>query len=103
MRGDISSHWRLSGSRHGQAGGAGGKRSDVSFALDVSVPVNARARVSLPTLGLEQVSVSEGGEAVWQDGAFRAGPDGITAARARAGYIDLEVGSGAYRFVLTGD
>ena len=102
VRGDISSHWRLSGSRHGPADGAGGKRSDVSFALDVSVPVNACARVSLPTLGLEQVSVSEGGEAVWQGGAFRAGPDGITAARARAGYIDLEVGSGAYQFLLTG-
>ena len=68
----------------------------------MSVPVNARARVSLPTLGLEQVSVSESGEAVWQGGAFRAGADGITAARARASYIDLEVGSGAYRFVLTG-
>ena len=36
VRGDISSHWR---------------RGESSFALDVTIPVNARARVSVPTLG----------------------------------------------------
>ena len=87
VRGQISSHWR---------------RTDQSFTLEVIIPVNSTARVSVPTLGLSNVTVSEGGNAVWQNNAYLAGSDGITSARARADFIDVNVGSGTYSFVLTG-
>ena len=87
VRGDISSRWQ---------------RADQSISLEVTIPVNSRARVSVPTLGLNNVSVSENGNAIWQDNAYHSGPDGITSATARAGYIDVNVGSGNYHFELTG-
>lgn len=87
VRGDVSSHWR---------------RSDRSITLEVTIPVNSTARVSVPTLGLSGIAVNEGGVAVWQNGAFIAGRDGIQSASARAGFVDVEVGSGSYSFVMTG-
>ena len=87
VRGQISSHWR---------------RTDQSFTLEVIIPVNSTARISVPTLSLTNVSVSEGGNAIWQNNAYLAGSDGITSARARADFIDVNVGSGTYSFVLTG-
>ena len=92
VHGAISSHWRLSG----------GAQNDRSISLDVTIPVNCRARVSVPTLGLRDVEVSEGGAAVWRDGSYIAGADGIMAASASAGYVSFEVGSGSYCFVLNG-
>ena len=88
VRGVISSHWR---------------RGESSFSLDVTIPVNARARVSLPTLGLENIAVSERNETVWQNDTFRPGPAGIDSACARAGFVDFELGSGSYQFQLTGE
>ncbi len=86
VRGQISSHWR---------------RTDQSFTLEVIIPVNSAARVSLPTLGLSNVSVSEGGAPIWQNNAYLAGRDGLTSAHARPGYIDIAIGSGKYHFELT--
>ena len=86
VRGQVSSRWR---------------RTDHSFSLEVNIPVNSAARVSLPTLGLSNVSVSEGGAPIWQDNAYLAGRDGLTSARARPGYIDIAIGSGKYHFELT--
>ncbi|MCY4413338.1 MAG: family 78 glycoside hydrolase catalytic domain [Caldilineaceae bacterium] len=87
VHGELSSHWQ---------------RTDQSISLEVTIPVNSRARVSLPTLGLSNISVSESGNAVWQDNAYVEGRDGLTSASPRAGYIDVNVGSGRYSFELTG-
>ena len=87
VRGELASRWR---------------RTDHSLSLEVTIPVNSTARVSVPTLGLSNISVSEGGNTIWQDNAYLPGGDGITFAVARAEYIDVEVGSGSYRFELTG-
>ena len=87
VRGELASRWR---------------RSDHSISLEVTIPVTSTARVSVPTLGLSNISVSEGGNTIWQDNAYLPGGDGITVAVARAEYIDVEVGSGSYRFELTG-
>ena len=87
VRGELASHWR---------------RTDHSLSLEVTIPVNSTARVSVPTLGLSNICVSESGDAIWQDDTYLPGGDGITSARARAGYIDVDVGSGAYHFELTG-
>ncbi|MYC93811.1 MAG: Bacterial alpha-L-rhamnosidase [Caldilineaceae bacterium SB0661_bin_32] len=87
VRGELASHWR---------------RTDCSFSLEVTIPINSAARVSVPTLGLSNISVSEGGNAIWQDNAYLPGRDGIISAVVRDEYIDVEVGSGSYRFELTG-
>ncbi len=87
VHGELSSHWR---------------RTDQSISLEVTIPVNSRARVSLPTLGLSNISVSENGITIWQDNAYHSGPDGVTSASPRAGYIDVNIGSGTYHFELTG-
>ena len=87
VRGQTLSHWQ---------------RTDHSFSLDVSIPVNSTARISLPTLGLSNISLSESGNTIWQNNAYLPGRDGITSARARAAYIDVDIGSGTYHFELTG-
>ena len=102
VRGEISSHWRIFGRRQSPTDGVGGKQSERSISLEVTIPVNCGACVSVPTLGLKDVAVSESGNAVWQDDAYLAGGDGIMSASARADYVDVEVGSGSYKFVLTG-
>ncbi len=87
VRGSISSHWR---------------RADQSITLAVTIPVNCRARVSVPALELKHVVVTEGGEVIWQDSAYVAGVAGITSGSASADYVTFEVGSGDYCFALSG-
>ena len=87
VRGELASHWR---------------RTDHSLSLEVTIPVNSTARVSVPTLGLSDISISEGGKAIWQDNAYLPGRDGITSACARTAYIDVDIGSGTYHFELNG-
>ena len=87
VRGQVSSHWR---------------RTDHSFSLEVTIPVNSTARISLPTLGLSNVSISENGNTIWQNNAYLPGREGIKSARTRPDYIDVEIGSGTYHFELTG-
>ncbi len=61
-----------------------------------------RATVSVPKIGLKDVTVAEGGEIVWRDGAYVSGIQGITGGSESAGYVTLEVGSGDYLFTMTG-
>ena len=87
VRGIVSSRW---------------KRAGESITLEVKIPVNSRASVSVPTLGLKNVSVGESDEVVWKDGAYVSGVAGIAAASANADYVTFDVGSGSYRFELRG-
>ncbi|MDP6637114.1 MAG: family 78 glycoside hydrolase catalytic domain [Phycisphaerae bacterium] len=87
VRGVISSSW---------------KRTKDSFVLAVEIPVNSTARVSVPTLGLKKVAVTEGGQAVWKNDSHIGRRDGIASARRDADWITFDVGSGSYRFELKG-
>jgi alpha-L-rhamnosidase len=87
VRGTVSSSW---------------KRDARSIMLAVTIPVNARARVSVPKMGLEHVTVAEGGEIVWTDGAFVGGVAGIAGGSGSADYVALDIGSGSYSFELSG-
>jgi alpha-L-rhamnosidase len=69
--------------------------------LVATVPPNATAVVSVPTLGLPAFQIRESELAVWQDDAPLAGAAGITAARASEGRVTFDVGSGTYRFTLS--
>jgi len=87
VRGQVAVHWRKDGR---------------SLAMDVTIPANSRAKVSVPTMGLKSVAVAEGGKTVWKDGAYVAGVVGISGASQSADYVAFDVGSGSYSFRLTG-
>ena len=58
VRGMVSSSWNRTGD---------------SISLDVTIPVNSEAKVSVPKLGLQDVVVEEGGKVVWRNGSYLAG------------------------------
>jgi alpha-L-rhamnosidase len=73
------------------------------IALNVTIPANCRARVSVPKMELADVTITEGGQTVWADGAFVGGVSGITGGRECALDVTFEVGSGDYAFTLIGN
>jgi alpha-L-rhamnosidase len=75
-------------------------RDAQSITLNVAIPVNSRATVSVPKMELSRVTITEGGETVWEDGAFVGGVPGIVGGSESTGDVTLEVGSGSYRFEL---
>jgi alpha-L-rhamnosidase len=85
VRGIISSSW---------------KRTGDSLALDVTIPVNAEAKVSVPTIGLKNVTITEAGKVIWKGGRFVKGVSGITAGSGTEDYITFDVGSGTYSFLV---
>jgi len=87
VRGVISSSW---------------KRTEDSFVLKIEIPVNSTAKVSLPALGLKEIAIIEGRKVVWKGGSYVKGTKGITAARRDGDGVTFDVGSGSYRFELTG-
>ncbi len=70
------------------------------FNMQVTVPVNTTAEVSVPKLGLGAAAVSEGGKAVWEKSVFRPGVAGIGAGEESGDAITFRVGSGLYNFRL---
>jgi len=87
VRGIISSSW---------------KKADASLTLEVTIPANATAQVSVPTLGLKKFAITEGDKAIWKDGVYIDGVAGIAAAHQDADWVTFDAGSGSYRFELTG-
>jgi len=87
MRGPVSSSW---------------KRKSNSLTLEVTLPVNSQAKVSVPKMGLENVTVEEGGKTIWKDGSYVNGTTGITDGSKSADYVTFDVGSGSYSFKLSG-
>lgn len=87
VRGIVSSQWQKDGK---------------TLRLDVRIPVNSRAKVSVPKVGLTDVTVREGGNNVWEDGEFVAGITGIASGSESQVYVTFDVGSGLYEFTLTG-
>jgi alpha-L-rhamnosidase len=85
VRGAVSSSWRL---------------TDSSFSLDVVVPANSSAQVSVPTFGLAAPAIQESGNTVWQGGSYVAGTPGFTGAAQDGDRVVFDVGSGPYSFVL---
>jgi alpha-L-rhamnosidase len=85
VRGMVSSSW---------------KKDGASIRLEVGIPVNSEAKVSVPRLGVHDVVVEEGGRVVWRDGSYVAGTAGITGGSESTDYITFDVGSGSYIFVL---
>jgi len=85
VRGIISSSW---------------KRTEDSFVLEIEIPVNSTAKVSVPTLGLKELTITESSQAVWKDDSYIDGVAGIADGRRDADRVTFDVGSGSYRFEL---
>jgi len=85
IKGKISSSWE--------------KKENI-FNLNVEIPVNSTAYVSIPKLGMKNVTISENGIPVWVDYRFNNEPEGIETGMDDKDYITLKVESGKYSFKL---
>lgn len=87
VRGKIASEW---------------KRNGNSLTLSVTLPVNSAGTVSVPKIGLKNVTITESGNPVWANNAFASGSAGITSGSDTDDYVTFAVGSGSYSFQLKG-
>jgi len=87
VRGIISSSW---------------KRTKNSFVLEIEIPVNSTAKVSVPTLGLNEFAITEGGKAIWRNDSYIDGVAGVADARRDVNWVTFDIGSGRYCFELSG-
>jgi len=87
VRGMVSSSWKQTGD---------------SLTLEVSLPANSQAKVSIPKIGMEDVTVKESEKIIFQDGSYIGGAPGITGGSESTQYITFDVGSGSYSFKLSG-
>jgi alpha-L-rhamnosidase len=68
--------------------------------LDVTIPVNSQAKVSVPKMGLEHVTIKESQKIIWKDGSYVGGAAGISGGSEDAWYVTFDVGSGSYSFEI---
>ena len=87
VRGEIAVDWR---------------RRDTAFELNVTIPGNVTAQVTLPKRGLQEVRVQEGERPFWGSGRPTSRVPGVTAVAEHGDRVTLQVGSGSYRFQLSG-
>jgi alpha-L-rhamnosidase len=88
VRGNVTSSWT---------------HTPGAVTLEVDVPVNSTASVSIPKdLEMTEITVREGDRVVWEKNHLAGGTPGITGAKYEKGRVTLEVGSGHYAFRLTG-
>ncbi len=74
------------------------EKNSNSLVLNVTLPVNSQAKVSVPRMGLDNVIVKESEKIIWEDGSFMEGVPGITGGSEEKDYVTFEVGSGSYSF-----
>ncbi len=79
------------------------EKGDGTLDMRVTIPVNSRAIVSVPGIGLRNVSVKEGNKTIWKDGGYIAAVEGISGGRESEDYVTFEVGSGSYEFRAVGE
>ena len=87
IRGIISSNW---------------SRDNDLFNLQIKLPCNTKASVSIPKMGLKEVTVKEGGKLIWKNRSFLKVVEGISKGAEDKEYVTFEVGSGLYSFQLRG-
>jgi len=66
---------------------SGWKKDGRSLTLDVTIPPGSRANVSVPTMNLKNVAVSESGKTVFGNGACVTGVAGIIGGAESADYV----------------
>ena len=86
VRGTVVSQWERGG--------------QYALVLNVTVPVNTRAEIFVPTLGIarQRVVISEGDSVIWNSGSAKANTRGVQFQAAERDYVVFRVGSGNYSF-----
>ncbi len=77
------------------------EKSVGALVVDVTIPANTSATVSLPGTGSS--TIKESGAKVWSNGTYINGVAGISGASANRDRVDVAVGSGTYSFRVTDD
>lgn len=85
VRGNVSVEWT--------------RKVGTSFDLKVTIPAGMEADIEIPTLGLNNPQIAEGGTAVWNY-AYVPGTPGLTGADATSDSVDFHAGSGSYHFTV---
>jgi alpha-L-rhamnosidase len=80
--GRIATHWQRDGDE---------------VTLTAEIPANSTATIAVPTLG-NDVTITESGQTVWENGKFIEGVPGIKSAKKDGDWIVFETGSGVYTF-----
>ena len=70
--------------------------------LQVTIPANSDATVSIPVGERQQVILTESGKVIWEKGLYKTGVSGITGVSLEEDHLTVAAGSGTYRFVLSG-
>ena len=78
-------------------------RTHNSIVMKVTIPVNSKAIVYVPKMGLKDVIVKEGDTVIWSKGSYMGGVEGIDGGKEEGDYIVFSVGSGTYTFSLSGE
>jgi len=86
VRGTVSSSWA---------------RDEKTLSLEVTLPVNSQAKVSIPKMGLNKVTVKESGMVIWEKGSYAEGAAGVTGGSEEEDYVTFDIGSGSYSFQLS--
>jgi len=73
-----------------------------SFILNVRIPANTSATVSIPVIDYKNISVSENNRKVWDNNTFIEGIPGITGGQIDGNFLNFSIGSGKYDFTVTG-
>jgi len=71
-----------------------------SLVLNVALPVNSDAKISIPKMGLKDVIVKESGNIVWEKGSYVGSVSGIIEGKEDENYVTFDVGSGSYSFEI---
>ena len=79
------------------------KPATKQFTLQVTVPVNAKATVHIPTAGLgsANVVISESGSVIWNHGVAAKNGSDISVTGSEGDDVVCRIGSGSYSFVLS--
>jgi len=83
---------------HGEIRSKWQKQDDGSLLLQVVIPPNTKATVSVPKIKREFVTVYEGNALLWKDQKLNGNIPGISDADEDSDYINFKVGSGIYEF-----
>lgn len=83
IRGSVSSSW---------------KKGKNGLTLEVILPVNCEAEISIPVSGLKNPVVKESGKVTYKNNTFVKGISGIAVVKRDNEYITFTAGSGVYSF-----
>ena len=88
VRGKVSSKW---------------EKIENGLRLELTIPANTTGSVNIPTLDWSGIQILESGEVIFEEGQVAENIPGIISGREGDGFVELDLKSGNYQFVATGE